>query len=195
MFSRVKNYNRYAISGVIFERFLKARSHSRRLDKEVIAIRENTGYNIIKEKIIRGYYNENRVRKLFAVIASAALMLQAGVSTVSATAAQKSKQAVTISSITSPLLQTVHGRSSAKLRASGLHSDDVKIVSAEWKCPDEFVISGDNIEIRDGKYSYKLTLRANGTLTFDNDLAICYQGINGRYQLKGISKNPCTKES
>lgn len=56
-------------------------------------------------------------------------------------------------------------------------------ISEEWKCSDDIVISGSNIKLQNGTYSYKLTLRANGTLTFDNDLEVFYQGINGRYQL------------
>ena len=58
-----------------------------------------------------------------------------------------------------------------------------EIVNEEQTYPEEWIISGDDIEIKDGKYSYKLVIRANRTLTFDNDLEISYQGINGMYQL------------
>ena len=48
---------------------------------------------------------------------------------------------------------------------------------------EEMIISDYDVEIQGGKYSYKLVIRADGTLSFDNDLEITYQGINGWYQL------------
>ena len=56
-------------------------------------------------------------------------------------------------------------------------------VNEERTCPEEWIISGDDIEIQGGKYSYKLVIRSNKTLSFENDLEISYQGIEGRYQL------------
>ena len=56
-------------------------------------------------------------------------------------------------------------------------------ISEQPSCPGEWIISGNNIEIQGGKYSYRLAIRSNGTLSFDNDLEISYQGIDGRYQL------------
>ena len=58
-----------------------------------------------------------------------------------------------------------------------------EIKSEEQTLPEEWVISGDDIEIQGGKYSYRLAIRSNGTLSFDNDLEISYQGIEGCYQL------------
>ena len=47
----------------------------------------------------------------------------------------------------------------------------------------DWIISGDDIDVQGGKYSYKLILRANGTLSFNHDLEVSYQGITGSYQL------------
>lgn len=49
--------------------------------------------------------------------------------------------------------------------------------------PDEYVISGEDIEIGNGIYSYKLVVRKTGEMIFDNDLEIYYQGVNGCYTL------------
>ena len=37
--------------------------------------------------------------------------------------------------------------------------------------------------MEEGLYMYRLTLRSDKTLTFDNQLKIYYQGINGNYSL------------
>ena len=59
-----------------------------------------------------------------------------------------------------------------------------EIENEEWTGSEELiVISDEDVEIQGGKYSYKLVIRENGTLSFDNDLEICYQGIEGGYQL------------
>ena len=47
----------------------------------------------------------------------------------------------------------------------------------------DFVLSGRDINIGKGKYSYLFRLSPNGTLVFDNDLTREYQGVNGKYQL------------
>ncbi|MBO7703355.1 MAG: hypothetical protein J6S26_02825 [Solobacterium sp.] len=49
--------------------------------------------------------------------------------------------------------------------------------------PAEFVISGTDIPVENGKYSFRLTIRTDRTLTFDNDLENTYQGIDGKYSL------------
>ena len=60
---------------------------------------------------------------------------------------------------------------------------DVICAEEACACPKEFVISYNDLNVGDGIYSFRLAIRPNGTLTFDNDLQIYYQGINGRYQL------------
>ena len=47
----------------------------------------------------------------------------------------------------------------------------------------EYVLSGTNIPVIDGIYSYKLVIRPPEYLVFDNDLENLYQGVKGRYQL------------
>ena len=49
--------------------------------------------------------------------------------------------------------------------------------------PAEYVLSGSNIPVINGIYSYKLVIRSLGDLVFDNDLENVYQGVNGKYQL------------
>jgi len=121
------------------------------------------------------------MKKVLAVIFAVVLILQAGVLTAFAEAPEESRQIITISDIVFSASEDAD--TSTAIGISGLPDDSVDIVSEEWSCPEEIVISGENIEIKDGKYSYKLVLRANGTLTFDNDLEIYYQGISGKYQL------------
>ena len=123
------------------------------------------------------------MKKVLAVIFVAVLMLQACVLTAFAETSEESGKAIIISDIRFSQPEGESDTSSTEVITAGLPSADIEVVSEEWSCPDEIVISGENIEIEDGKYSYKLTLRSNGTLTFDNDLEIYYQGINGKYQL------------
>lgn len=47
----------------------------------------------------------------------------------------------------------------------------------------DFVLSGQDIIVEDGIYSYLFRLSPNGTLVFDNHLERKYQGVDGRYQL------------
>ena len=122
----------------------------------------------------------NYIKRAAAIIITVILVFQAGALTVFAGASDEEERVITISNINSSL--SGDDTSSTEIQTSGLSADAVEIISEEWKCPD-IVISGNNIKVQNGTYSYKLTLRANGTLTFDNDLEVFYQGINGRYQL------------
>lgn len=110
------------------------------------------------------------IKKAAIVIIAVVLVFQTGALTVFARASEKNERVITISNINSLLSGDGRNTASTEIRASGLLSDDI-------------VISGNNIKVQNGTYSYKLTLRANGTLTFNNDLEVFYQGINGRYQL------------
>ncbi len=124
-----------------------------------------------------------RVAAVIIAFVLVVLVFQAGALTVFAIAPEEDERVITISNINSSLSGDGRDTSSKEIRVLGLLSDAVEIISEEWKCPDDIVISGNNIKVKNGTYSYKLTLRANGTLTFDNDLEVFYQGINGRYQL------------
>lgn len=122
------------------------------------------------------------MKKAIAIIVAFVLIIQAGAITVFAENAQENEQAIIISDIQfSP--EEEPDSSSTIIRTIGLPSGSIEIVSEEWSCPKEIVISGSDIEVMGGKYSYKLTLRANRTLTFENNLEIYYQGINGKFQL------------
>ena len=69
------------------------------------------------------------------------------------------------------------------IETDGISSDEAAAVIEDRTSPDGFTIGGQNIPIRNGSYSYQLVIRGIGDLTFDNDLAISYQGVDGRYQL------------
>lgn len=59
-----------------------------------------------------------------------------------------------------------------------------KIMTGEGTWDDgRLVISGDDIQLQDGKYSFELRLSAEEGFVFDNDLSIRYQGIDGVYTL------------
>ena len=123
------------------------------------------------------------IKRAATVIIAVILVFQAGALTVFARASEEDERLITIRSINSSLSGDGSDTSSTEIRASGVPSNAIEIISEEWKYPNDIVISGNNIKVQNGTYSYKLTLRANGTLTFDNDLEVFYQGINGRYQL------------
>ena len=125
----------------------------------------------------------NKVLTVIITVVLVLLIFQAGALTVSAGTPEKDERVITISHINLSLSESESDTSSTEIQTLGLSSGAVEIISEEWNGPDEIVISGNNIKVQGGQYSYRLTLRANGTLTFDNDLEIFYQGINGRYQL------------
>lgn len=110
-------------------------------------------------------------------------MLQAGAFMVSGESGDEDKQVIIISNIDTSQLAGETGETATEIETEGLPEDGIKIVSEEWTAPAEYVISGRNITIRGGKYSYRLVIRSDRTLTFDNDLEIYYQGVNGRYKL------------
>ncbi len=55
--------------------------------------------------------------------------------------------------------------------------------SEESEDSDEYVLSGENIKLANGIYSYQLVIDPPEKLTFDNDLENSYQGVDGRYRL------------
>lgn len=122
------------------------------------------------------------MKKLLVFLLTAVLIIQAGGFTVFAKTGEE-EQTITISNIEASLTGNEAAASQIVIRAEGLPTDSITVVGGEWSWPEELVISGENIDVQGGKYSYKLVLRANGTLTFDNDLQVFYQGINGKYKL------------
>ena len=57
---------------------------------------------------------------------------------------------------------------------------DAMIIDSEGPA---YTVSGEGILLENGVYSYALVIKETGELTFDNDLAISYQGVDGRYSL------------
>ena len=47
----------------------------------------------------------------------------------------------------------------------------------------ELYLSGKNIVLENGTYNYNLYANAFGKMTYDNDLEILYQGVDGKYNL------------
>ena len=125
----------------------------------------------------------NKAKRLLSVILTALIIMQVGAFIAFGDSEESDKQVITISNIDTSQLAGESGRSTTEIDAEGLPSDSIRIVSEEWTAPAEYVISGSNISIRGGKYSYRLVIRSDRTLTFDNDLEIYYQGVNGRYRL------------
>ena len=129
----------------------------------------------------------NRTKRILTVILAACLVLQTGAFAVYGGSADNEKQTITIRNFDLSKLAGGPAASSAgsstEIEAEGLDANSLKIVSEEWTGPAEFVISGTNISIRNGKYSYRLVIRSDRTLTFDNDLEIFYQGVDGKYRL------------
>ncbi len=123
------------------------------------------------------------MKKILITLLAAAMIIQAAVLTGYGESAASGKKVITVSNLDTLQLTEGSGRSSTQIDTTGIPSDSVKIVSEEWTSPAEYVISGSNITIRDGKYSYRLVIRSDRTLTFDNDLEIYYQGVDGRYKL------------
>ncbi len=122
-------------------------------------------------------------KKLLSVMLAAVLVFQAGAFTVSAKSAENKKRIITISDIDTSQLTGESGKSSTKIETEGFYAGGIEIVREKWSGSAEYIISGRNITIKDGKYSYRLVIRSDKTLTFDNDLEIYYQGVNGRYRL------------
>lgn len=125
----------------------------------------------------------SKIKRLLSVILTAVIILQSGAFTVYGQNAEDEKQIITISNIDTSQIAGGSDESSTKIETKGFSSNRLKIVSEEWDNIAEYVISGTNISIKDGKYNYRLVIRSDRTLTFDNDLEIYYQGVNGRYRL------------
>ncbi len=123
------------------------------------------------------------MKRILIGLLSAVLVIQMCMLPVFAEAPADETQTITISGIDALQLDGSGDQAGVQIKAEGMSPEDLEIVSEEVTPSDEYVISGEDIEILGGRYSYKLVIRANGTLTFDNDLEILYQGVNGKYRL------------
>lgn len=141
---------------------------------------------MLNYRIISTFRRNNKMhitKKIVSVMLAAVVLFQAGAMTVFGENAKDEKQIITISNIDISQLTGKTAESSTEIRTEGIPRSGIEIISEEWTDINEYVISGRNISIRDGKYNYRLVIRSDRTLTFDNDLEINYQGINGKYKL------------
>lgn len=67
--------------------------------------------------------------------------------------------------------------------ADVLSAVSLETTVCEQTNPIEFIISGEDIPLANGTYSFRLVIRSDKTLTFDNKLENTYQGIDGDYSL------------
>ncbi|MBQ1312127.1 MAG: fibronectin type III domain-containing protein [Blautia sp.] len=94
------------------------------------------------------------MKKIICALLTAILILQAGMGLVYADTANSVKQ-----------------------------TESIEVLKIEIVAPGNLLIQGNRIALQNGQYSYKLLLRSTGELTFDNDLKIYYQGVDGIYRL------------
>ena len=108
------------------------------------------------------------MKKWLSVLLTVILFLQAGMFTAAAESPEQDKLITTLGNISVAVLAAM---------------PDAGTRETSRPAPGDFVLSGKDIPVEDGKYSYLFRLRPNGTLVFDNDLERKYQGINDKYQL------------
>ena len=108
------------------------------------------------------------MKKLLSGLLAIALFLQAGMFAATAESTEKEKLMVTLSNVSVAVLSAM---------------PDTGIRGNSRNAFRDLVLSGRDIAVENGKYSYLFRLRPNGTLVFDNDLTREYQGINDKYQL------------
>ena len=124
------------------------------------------------------------MKKILSLLLAAVLLLQTGLYTTFAGSPGEDAQVLTLSGEELPKIPA-EGASNVSIRLLNFPSCTVEVVSEElkWLRPTELIVSGENVAVEDGLYAYRLTLRFDRTLTFDNRLKILYQGINGQYSL------------
>ena len=130
------------------------------------------------------------MKKVLAVILSVILILQAGSRMVYAETSQENRRIVVISHVNSLPLDDEIIPYATIIRTYGFSAANIEIINEKVIVPRQFMIYGKDLPVNDGKYSYQLKIRSDGTLTFDNDLEIYYQGVDGLYKLNyEIDKN------
>ena len=124
------------------------------------------------------------MKKLLSILLAAVLLLQTGLCTTFAEVLEEEAE-ITIDSDRMPVLAGESALSAANIKIMNLPSCTIEVVREDlnWLRPSAVIISGEDIAVEDGLYEYRLTLRSDQTLTFDNNLKVYYQGIDGRYSL------------
>ena len=87
------------------------------------------------------------------------------------------------SDLSTTLLSVDLEKSAAALSEVTMLPESLESVCQELTNPIEFIISGTDIPLDNGTYSFRLVIRSDRTLTFDNELENTYQGIDGNYRL------------
>ena len=116
------------------------------------------------------------MKRIITVLLTAALIFLTGIRTILAEETEIDRPIIIISNI--DLLS-----GDTQLKTYGFPYANIEIVNEKWIIPKEFAIGGEDIQLDNGKYSYQLLLKSNGTMVFDNDLEIFYQGIDGLYRM------------
>ena len=122
------------------------------------------------------------MKKITALFFAIIVLLQLNVFTLKAEDYSRSV-IITISDIDTSMLFNQPKRFTTEIMVNGVATTNIKIVSEKWLRPEEFMISSRDIPLNPGKYSYQLRVRSDGTLNFNNDLEVYYQGIDGSYKL------------
>ena len=123
------------------------------------------------------------MKKITALFFAVIILLQVNTVRVAAESPKIRKMSITISNIDTSSLFDTSPRFSTEIKIDGTTSSSIKIIGEKWRRPDEFIISSRNIPLIDGVYGYELRIRSDGTLNFNNDLEILYQGVDGKYSL------------
>ena len=129
------------------------------------------------------------MKKLAIILLAVVLVLQAGaVSAFAASATDKKihslqeKKTITLIPTDSAFKPGVSPKDAFRIIAEGLRGGNISISSLQYFLDEDLTYGGD-LPVRDGHYSFRLVLKATGGLTFDNDLQVYYQGVDGRFQL------------
>ena len=123
------------------------------------------------------------MKKITALFFAIIILLQMNQVSIAAERPETKKLVITVTNIDTSALSDLSRHFTTEIKVDGVASSSVKIINEKWLRPEEFIIAGKNIPITDGIYSYQLRIRSDGTLDFNNDLEILYQGIDGRYKL------------
>ena len=130
------------------------------------------------------------MKKILAVLLTVILILQAGMTSVFAENSESNRRVIVIGHVDSLPLDDGTIPCATIIKTYGFSAANIELINEKWIIPRQFTISGKDIPVQDGRYSYYLKIRSDGTLVFDNDLEIYYQGVDGLYKLNyEIDKN------
>ena len=130
------------------------------------------------------------MKKILAVFLITILILQTGITTVLAESSESNRRVIVIGHVDSLPLDDGTVPCATIIKTYGFSAANIELINEKWIIPRQFTISGNDIAVQDGKYSYYMKIRSDGTLVFDNDLEIYYQGVDGLYKLNyEIDKN------